>query len=1349
MKFRFNFENRFDAMKRFLLLALLAAGMTQLAPAQSSTFHWVGTLNYPPDSFPGSGGVIDATNFWNEGVFNITVPADNLNLDSLYFQTSSTLNYTNTGSMFGNAGFIFDFDPSYFVPPKPGVPFNKMAANFVNQRNGFTGGDITCSAFASSFFSTNALLFGRAFSGKAKFIATATNIVNSGSILVDASSINSIVFGRSNIFNVPPIPGLINLTGENIDLRGGSLALTSSGANSNFFGLFNTFFGFGGASLGVSSFDYGTGTDTNRDWIPGIDLQQSTARSSFFQTVRGSAFFMNLSNSIPYSSSTQLDPSNVLTSSIFLQDTSPNVTNRVFFNVNNSGFFGLDDGLIEWSGLFIDPATGTQMTNYLYLQDFFFAVTTNIFIFNGVPENYSFIQGTTQLGGLPAAKTPNLPVFGLASVTNFYSYLNAELVPTSVGTNEIYRGVFGGAITNLPQRIHISASRTLKLDDARISGADYMELKSTNQFEGNVGAAINVPFSDISLGVTNGFLSISNLVPPVIPRWRGTIEAFTGRWIEVDVNGITNNNSALLVNSHLFPTTAPQIQDLILHATNSLVISDPLSISRKLSIDATHLTLTTNSPGAMSPVGQLNFISQSIVWSDSMPRLKYLTNSGVITAPNQMFFAGNILSPYYDQNAATPYEAFVNHGTVTNQGSFIVAKYFVNDGIFQGRNNGNFTLIAGCAYLTNGAIKAPTGAGDISISANNLVISNHTLQAGGRLSIAVSNCYSDGFSLFNMFGHVVTTNTPPFGIVSNGNFWALSGSFSMLAKPTTGDLLGTTISNSVPSFAINPLITWAGKDRGCAPTGYVNNLAVGRLILNGGTGSKINFTGANTGNALYVDRLELMGSATNLGPVGLTNILIGSNMRIYYAQAIANGASIAEKLSGRNGGRFCWVSNYAGVFSSTNITVNFTNYTYNQALVESQNIDSDGDGLVNAFDPSPIPLNWVFDNVVSNAPCTCDLPVVPGSSSGGVLHSGHQGGSDSTVLQFPDDGAHDSTGSTSNLLSLGKRKYNFNGLFYDTNGVTTASAGYFKAYLDKNSLITGNLKLAGRAYPFAGKFDTNGHLAKVNLKAGKNWPWLNLDLQLELPESARIHGAVTSSNWTALLMADRLATNAVDGKYTFVLPGDDVSSSNSPAGHGVGTVWVKSDGTVHWSGALGDGTSIPETQLSGLSSQGVWPLYYTPYGGAGLVLGWMKFDASQSDSDLSGDAVWIKPGSLTGKPALLYPAGFTNQLGVIGSAYVQPPVTTSNGAVVLSGGNLPGTETNSFALNSNFKVNKQGANQFYLGITKQSGTFQGGEITGFNPRTRFQGVLLQKRAEGFGFFLGTNRTGQVWYEPLP
>jgi hypothetical protein len=49
------------------------------------------------------------------------------------------------------------------------------------------------------------------------------------------------------------------------------------------------------------------------------------------------------------------------------------------------------------------------------------------------------------------------------------------------------------------------------------------------------------------------------------------------------------------------------------------------------------------------------------------------------------------------------------------------------------------------------------------------------------------------------------------------------------------------------------------------------------------------------------------------------------------------------------------VPSFAGPLSSTNITYPSGNtYTFNIALVTSKDIDSDGDGIVNADDPTPI-----------------------------------------------------------------------------------------------------------------------------------------------------------------------------------------------------------------------------------------------------------------------------------------------------------------------------------------------------------------------------------------------------------
>ena len=61
------------------------------------------------------------------------------------------------------------------------------------------------------------------------------------------------------------------------------------------------------------------------------------------------------------------------------------------------------------------------------------------------------------------------------------------------------------------------------------------------------------------------------------------------------------------------------------------------------------------------------------------------------------------------------------------------------------------------------------------------------------------------------------------------------------------------------------------------------------------------------------------------------------------------------KLDGSNGGRLRWVPSFLGPLSSTNITYpSGRTYAFNAALCESPDLDSDGDGLVNAIDPTPI-----------------------------------------------------------------------------------------------------------------------------------------------------------------------------------------------------------------------------------------------------------------------------------------------------------------------------------------------------------------------------------------------------------
>ena len=95
---------------------------------------------------------------------------------------------------------------------------------------------------------------------------------------------------------------------------------------------------------------------------------------------------------------------------------------------------------------------------------------------------------------------------------------------------------------------------------------------------------------------------------------------------------------------------------------------------------------------------------------------------------------------------------------------------------------------------------------------------------------------------------------------------------------------------------------------------------------------------------------------TNFDSSGnLANLSFDPGMKIYYAQLIINGISWAEKLNHRNGGGLNWVSSYAGAFSSTNMVYpDGTTNLLNLALVQSCDLDSNGNGIPNCLDPAPV-----------------------------------------------------------------------------------------------------------------------------------------------------------------------------------------------------------------------------------------------------------------------------------------------------------------------------------------------------------------------------------------------------------
>ena len=726
------------------LLTFVLAG-TALATDSLYENDAVLTYNIPPDPLPN----IDATNFVNNNSFTINFLSSALNPE--VFETWNTLNYTNTGLMVASplsvngvllnlsigCGFRFDTQTTNQIP-------RQMASSFYNP------GTIRCNSINDS-----GLIF-----GVGEFIVSATNIVNSGTVDVG-------------------VGGLMQFTGQNVDLTRSTLNMEGGGAN-----VFGT---------GV------IGLNTNY-WDPSAYLGPNFAESAYFPIA---PFFLYLSNSTAYFDFASPNPSNNIIRAVFIQDTSgSNVSYNVYFDSAGLGFGG-GNATVEWVGSYQDAASGNSFSNYLYLNDnYLLGVATNVSLAAGYPANFTFTASSTPLfTGIIPAPAGFFNVFPAGTITNRYAFANVQLISTTESTNISSNP--SHSITNLSGRVQISGSKELDMSFAKVTGPNYMSVQSTNQFDGSAGALIQTPYSDINIGVTNGFLTVSNLMEASIPNWSGNVQAWSTRWlalatnssIVVDTNGVATTNSFTVTNdfrveivaSQLTPTTLAQVQDLILHGTNSIVISDAFNVMRTFTADAQNLTLTTNGAGvgATSLDGELNLNSGSIFWQSSLPNLRNLTNNGAIQTLNQINFG----------SSAQPYFNFINNGLVSDQGAIIYANNFVSSGTIS-NGVGSFALQSLTTTLTNGSI---TAGGNISITASSLVTSNLVLQAGRSLTLQATNLLTDTG-------------------VTNGSIWSVGAAsigagLNLPIKPALGDLLGTTITNIAPTNK-NVINIWAGVNRG-------------------------------------------------------------------------------------------------------------------------------------------------------------------------------------------------------------------------------------------------------------------------------------------------------------------------------------------------------------------------------------------------------------------------------------------------------------------------------------------------------------------------------------------------------
>jgi hypothetical protein len=874
-------------------------------------------VNYLPQIY--------ATNFINgvdglNSTFSISSYTGSPNwLGALYENWYNTLNFTNVGEMDSLTGFNFVTHHTSGADTEAGSFYNS--------------GSINCGT------SANAVLLNQVFN-----VFNGGYFQGYGGINVWATNVSVSDNGVVNI----GANGLARFSGNTVGFNTATVTIQSQAS---------VLSGTVAANISASGqVDYNT-----NQWVPSSSLGQFYADAP----MNTMPFDIFLFNSVPYFQINASDNTgtNWTVRMIFLQDNSVNVATNVYFQ----GGIGNGSAHVEWVGTYTDPASGQTSARYLYLiNDYMQGSSTNNLKYGDpstvAPGNFSFFTSTTPLNLGPATTAGffNNILDSDTITNNIYSYVDAMFLPTTVATNSQTLGSI--ALTNLPGRVEINASNELSIIQSAISGMNYLRLNSTNQFDYDGQSQIAAPYSDIYLGNTNGTMAVTNLIQSSLPIWSGNIQAWTTRWIASNTvpayPGYNFDFRVLLVASQVSPTTASALQDFVLYSTNNVTISDVLNISRTFSLNCTNLLLTTNGlgNGAASPDGELNLQSTAINWATAAPRLRCLTNNGAIRTAASATFGSPSL----------PYLALFNTGLINNSGnSTLYASDFENYGIYVA-SAGAIAAQTQTTTMTNATVLA---TGTISLAANSLVLGGTAIQAGNSLTLIATNLLTDNVTgVTNASNWAVGANYPGFGS---------SSGLVLPIKPVTGDLLATTITNlaAVGTKTVNN--TWAGQDRGYANAGYLNNVAIGQLVLDAQTnGTKFYFTGTATGgatNAIYVDCIQFMdySSYAYRNGTNMPALSFNTNVVIYYAQALSGGSSVAEKINHWNGDHLRWVPSYAGTFSSVSLVYpDGTTNLVNAALASSTDIDSDRDGIGNASDPTPVlvPSQLNFTLTVTNLP---------------------------------------------------------------------------------------------------------------------------------------------------------------------------------------------------------------------------------------------------------------------------------------------------------------------------------------------------------------------------------------------
>jgi hypothetical protein len=312
------------------------------------------------------------------------------------------------------------------------------------------------------------------------------------------------------------------------------------------------------------------------------------------------------------------------------------------------------------------------------------------------------------------------------------------------------------------------------------------------------------------------------------------------------------------------------------------------------------------------------------------------------------------------------------------------------------------------------------------------------------------------------------------------------------------------------------------------------------------------------------------------------------------------------------------------------------------------------------------------------------------------------------------------------------------------------NVGSFAITLTQAHNFTATLALASTRDPFTGTFSADGVFnAPIYSVNGAS---LEANLSID-PAANTINGTIatlSSSGTTSYAVQSSLRGNfntrtiphGLPGRYSFVIPALSGTDPALPHAPGFGSMVVFSNGAIHLTGKLGDGT--PFSTSAQLHADGqTWALFHTLYAvnRPGAIAGSITSGAN-AQSDWSGALDWIKPAQTSGN---YYRAGFRANVDFQAAGYAPPPLLSGSATITLDAAAFEISDD--LTISHGSRVTVIGSNNGSVTLTVTPGTraVAGHFINpATNKQTPFTGIIYQKPAPaGFGLFLDQGQAGSL------